>query len=621
VPSIALLAAALALAGTPAPPPASTPVPLGRGELPLEAALEVRTARRATAAALAFAPAEDGSLAAHAEADEWEAWVVLAPSPGGARALSVRVLWRTPADEERVALSLAWPGAPSAVDRGLRFAPVTAERPLRVERGTPLLLRAGPAVLAGGPGLAAARIERAGAGVRATLLLDDASTRPFSTFTTCFSKLPEPEAGHHLAWGSFDPRREHPYAPRAAGQEDRLEAQLFPVAEGAAFLPVVLERWPRGARAAVVFTDHADRTDADALRAVLWGDSDPEAHGAGGFLGHGVALTRTFFVHGRGGLEEPAVAALADDLLGHGSEVGLHSITAERDDLAAVRRGLADAARWAPATWIDHEPYTNCEALSAQGWQASGPFGIREALVEGGIRWVWAAGDEGQGQPRIDDLLGGRPDEARAAIAPFALDPRLWTFRSSMFYAPPGVLAAALSDAELSKLEDARGLFVAHTYLGPSARTTHSAEHLPRLAVHAAPQGAGGSRGPSGRLTLDPALEAALARIEAHVREGRLASLTWSSAGDRLRALGEVELAYLPDGGLEISNRGATPLPGLTLAVPVPPEVELALEGGGALTRVDTQGGARVWFDLPAGGRAVLRATDHLLPLPFLAPP
>ena len=38
----------------------------------------------------------------------------------------------------------------------------------------------------------------------------------------------------------------------------------------------------------------------------------------------------------------------------------------------------------------------------------------------------------------------------------------------------------------------------------------------------------------------------------------------------------------------------------------------------GALSREDAPGGARVWFDLPAGGRAVLRAYDHFAPLPFL---
>jgi hypothetical protein len=611
VPSLALLAAGLLLAGAPASPPARpAQVPLGGDVLPLEATLEVFTAAHDLKVPLVFEPGPDGSLVALAENGEWEARITLAPAPGGARALSADVRWRRAAEVELVALHLAWPGAPSAVDRTLRFRPVTG--PLRVERGTPLLLQAGQALLTGGPGLAAARIERAGAGVRASLYLDDAAARPFSTFSTCFGKLPSPEPGHHLAWGSFDPRKDHPYAPRVAGQEDRLRAGLYPVPDGAPLLPVVLERWPGGARAAVVFTDHADRTDAEALRAVLWGTSDPADREAAGFLGHGVALTRTFFVHGHGSLDEPAVAALADDLARGGSEVALHSITQDRDDRQAVAAGLADVARWAPATWIDHEPYTNCEAVSAQGWRTDGPFGVRDVLAEGGIRWVWPAGDAGLGLPRIDNLLGGRPDEARAAIAPFPLDPRLWEFRSTMFYAPPEVLAAALSDEQLARLEDARGLFVGHTYFGPSAHTTHSAEHLSRLLVHPAS---------GGRLVLDPAFDAALARIAEHARRGLLASLTWVEAGDRLRALGDVEVAYLPDGGVEVRNHGEVPLPGLTLSVPVPPEVELILDGGAPLARQDGPGGARVWFDLPAGGRAVLHASHRYVPLPFLPYP
>jgi hypothetical protein len=608
VPSLALLAAGL-LAGAPAPVSA-TEVPLGTTLLPLTAAIEVHTAARAALYALAFQPGPDGSLVARAENGQWEASVVLAPEAGGARAVSARVGWKTRAEEAQLALILRWPGAPSAVGRTLRFGPV--EGPIRVERGTPLLVQAGGAALVGGPGLAAARVERVGGDVRAVLYLDDAAARPFFTFQACYLKLPAAEPGHQLAWGSFDPRRDHPFAPRAAGQEDRLEAHLYPVTAGARFLPPVLERWPRGARAAVVFTDHADRTDPEALRAILWGDSDPAVHGEAGFLGHGVAITRTFFVRGRGSLDEPAVAALADDLVRAGSEVALHSITNDRDGREAVRQGLADAARWAPVTWIDHEPYTNCEAVSAEGWQAGGPYGIRDLLVAGGIRWVWPAADAGLGLPRIDNLLGGRPDEARAAVAPFGLDPRLWAFRSSMFYARPQVLAAALSDAELARLEDARGLFVAHTYLGPSAQTTRDPTHLARLAVQPAI---------GGRLVIDPALDAALARIAARARGGTLASLTWAEAGDRLRALGDVELLFLPDGGLEVRNRGETDLPGLTLAVPVAPDVELRLESGDALTREDVAEGARVWFDLPAGGRAVLRAFDRFAPLPFLAYP
>jgi hypothetical protein len=612
---LAHLATGLLLAG--APPRGPAGVPLGVDSIPLQAALELQTAGRSIHVSLDWVPEADGTLTAHAATGEWDGLVQLAPRPGGARALSVVVRWLVPAEEQRIALSLWWPGSPSAVGRSLRFAPI--EEPLRVERGTPLLVAAGGMVLSGGPGLAAARVERIAGGVRTILYLDDAAARPFSTFETCYERLPEAPAGGHLAWGSFDPRRPRPLAPRTAGQEDRLEASLFPVAEGTAFVPVILERWPAGTRAAVVFTDHADRTDPAALRAALWGDSDPAAVlpapglPGRGFLGRGLAITRSFFVHGKGGsLDDPAVRELAEDLSRNGSEVALHSITSEPDTREAVRAGLAEVAAFAPVTWIDHEPYTNCEAISAQGWRTGGTYGIRDLLAGSSIRWIWAAGDEGKGQPRIDDLLGGRPDEARAAIAPFPLDPRLWMFRSSMFYAAPGILGEALSDGALSALEDARGLFVAHTYLGASARTTHTPDHLSRLAVRAEPDG---------RLVIDPALDAALGRLADHVRAGRLASLTWAQAGARLRDLGEVEVVYLPDGGAEIRNLGTSPLAGLTLSVPVPPEVDLSVDGEAPLGRQDDTGVARVWLDLPAGGRAVLRAFDRFVPFPFLPYP
>ena len=585
---------------------------IGPAAVPLEAELEVRTRSGSSRQALSWEEAGDGTLTAQAAGGEWEATVSLAPAPGGARTLAALVRWLAAAEVERIALSLTWPGEPEAVDRSLRFAPFRG--PLRVERGTPLLVAAGELVLSGGPGLAAAEVERVPEGARTTLLLDDAAARPFSTFETCYEKLPRPAPGQHLAWGSFDPRQPIVFAPRAKGELDRLGAALFPRAPRTPFLPVVLERWPRGRQAAVVFTDHADRTDPEALRAVLWGDSRRGAGQPGnGFLGRGLAVTRTFFVHGReGSLDDPGAFALAVELAAAGSEVALHSISNERDGREAVREGLRDAAAFAPVTWIDHEPYTNCEALSAQGWRADGPYGIRDLLVEAGYRWIWAAGDEGAGTPRIYDVLGGAADEARAAIAPFPLDPRLWVFRSSMFYASPAALSAALSDAELLALERERGLFVAHTYLGPSVHTTHTPEHLARLAVRA---------GPAGRLVIHPELDAALSRLQAHVQAGRLASLTWRAAGDRLRALSEVAVRYLPDGSAEVSNLGASDLPGLTLTVPAPPGVELTVDGAPPSARADEDGEVRLFFDLPAGGRAVLRAYDGLTPLPFLTFP
>ena len=177
-----------------------------------------------------------------------------------------------------------------------------------------------------------------------------------------------------------------------------------------------------------------------------------------------------------------------------------------------------------------------------------------------------------------------------------------------MFYAPPARLAAALEEMPLLELERGRGLFVAHTYLSASPRTTTRAEQLERLAVRET--GDGG-------LELDPALEAALSRLAEHVRLGRLASLTWAEAGERLRALSDLEVAYLADGSAEVSNRGRRPLDGLTLAVPAG-GVALSVEGAEVQGADGDAERTRVWFDLPPGTSAVVRAEAGGLPVPFL---
>jgi len=600
---------ALALLAATAAASLPVDVPLGGGALPVEIAVEVRTAEGASSPPLAWRTLAGGALEARGAGPGYEAIVALVPAAGGARTVEVSIRWTAPAEVERMALRLSWGGAPRALGRDLAFAPLAAPR--RTGRGTPLLVAAGGAVLAGGPGLASARLEPAPGGVRATLLLDDADERPFSTYEACLEHLPAGHEAQAVHWPDLEVRRAARFEPRGAGDADAARVTLYP-AGGGPFLPVVVERWPAGARAAVVFTDHADRTDPAALRAALWGSSDPRAEGGvgAGLLGRGLRVTRSFFVHSpRGGaLDDPEIRLLADDLAGSGSEVALHSITPQRDDREAVRAGLAAAAAWRPVTWIDHQPYTNCEAISSRGAGEAGPWGVRDLLEAAGVRWAWAAGDvDGRGAVRVVNLLGGDLAEPRPAIFPLPADRRLWIFRSSMFHAPPEALAAALSDGALAALERERGLFVAHTYLGPSARTTQSVDQLARLAVVAR----------DGALVVHPALDRAFARLAAHVRAGRLASLPWAEAGDRLRALGEVEVFYRPDGTAEVHNHGDSLLRALTVTLPAE-GLEIGVEGAALLGREDADGWARLWFDLPAGERVVLRASDGLVPVPLL---
>jgi hypothetical protein len=617
---LALPALAALIAAAAAP---TVPLLLGGEPLRLAVTLEVRAATALRGAApeeapldllgplpLAWVAEPDGALTGRAVSDALLAEVRLSPAPGGARRLSVSLRWRRRAALERAALRLGWAGAgPGAVGRDLVAEPLTSPR--RIGRGTPLLAWAGPALLVGGPGVVAAALApaRGGGGLEATLFLDDAVERPFATYRECLEALPRLQGQPGHPWADLERKQAWTRAPRRAGDEDRLTATLYPRSPGD-LGPLVPLRWARGAAGAVVLTDHADRTDAGALRAVLYGHSDLRAEGGAGsgLLGRGLAFTRTFFASGGAGtLEEPAVAVLADRLVAAGSEVGLHSVTERRDDRAAVGAGLAAAARWAPAVWIDHQPYVNCEALSARGASADADFGVADLLVEGGLRWGWAAGDvAGFKRVELSDLYqAAPPGSASPVLYPLPGRPGLWIFQTSFFYAPPAELAAALSDEALDRLERGQGLFVGHTYLGAGPAGTHGADAGARLAVRSAP---------GGGLAIDPELDAALARVAAHVGAGRLASLTWSDAGDRLRALGEVELRYREDGAVEVVNHGAAALPGLTLLAPAP-GLEWWVDGRPAAA---APGGARFWVDLPAGGAVVLKATRALWPVPLL---
>ncbi len=406
-------------------------------------------------------------------------------------------------------------------------------------------------------------------------------------------------------------------AERRAGERVTGRAVLYGIEPAREPLPLFAERWPSGARAAVVFTDHADRTDPEALRALLHGDSRPlcRADGRRGFLGHGVRLTKSLFLHARrGGLEDPETRALAEELLAAGSEVASHSVTGERDDREAVRAALPALSLFRVVTWIDHQPYTNCEAISSEGWRDGGTFGIRDLLALAGFRWIWEAGDVAgfAPEPRLVNLFAvGDRGAADPPIYPLPLDRRLWVFASSLFYGTAAAMGGAVGEEPLARLEAERGLFVGHTYLSASARTTTRPEHLARLVVRDRP---------GGGLEIDPAFDAALGRIAAHARAGALATMTLADAADRLRRLGDVEVRYLAGGAAAVENRGAADLAGLTLAVPAG-GVELAVEGVRAEGTGAEPGRSRVWFDLPAGGRAVVRASRGGLPLPFLPDP
>lgn len=613
------LALALLAAAAPAGRPAGPALLRGGRSVPLDLSVEVLPLRAGEAAPPPLAwHSEDGALVAAGGDSSRRVSLRLTPGDDASVSLEASIRYLEPVEVEREAVRLRLAGPAAAVGRDLSFERV--DRPLRVDRGTPVVVSGAEVMLAGGPGIVAARYAPGGTRERpevaVDLVLDDAGAHPFAVYPRCLDEVPGLSDGSSpVSFSDLERKRSLARTTRRAGDTVAGRVTLYPLLPGRAALPLVVERWPAGARGAVVITDHADRTDPVALRALLHGDSRLVCRPGGplGLLGHGLRMTKSFFLHARrGGLDEPETRQLALELLAAGSEVASHSPTGSADDREAVRAALPALAAFGVVTWIDHQPYTNCEAFSSEGWRSGGRYGIRDLLAAAGFRWIWEAGDRGGfgREPRVENLFTvDEPGAADPPIYPLPVDPGLWVFQSTMFQGTPRALAAALSDQALDRLERERGLFVAHTYLSASPRTTSRPELVSRLVVRQLPDGA---------LELDPLFDQALGRIAARVRAGTLASLTLAEAAERLRDLGEVEVRYLDDGAAEVDNHGALPIAGLTVAVPAG-GMRLAVEGAKVAGSAGEPDRTRVWFDLPAGGRVVVRAGQGALPTALVA--
>ena len=466
--------------------------------------------------------------------------------------------------------------------------------------------RPGAAVV-GEQGVVAARFAPRGADTDVEIVADDPASHPFRTYAACRSVHVSRGAGEASGPPVALQRVSRDRITRAAGEVVRFRAHVYLVEPGRAFQPVIVERWARGARAAVVFADHADRTDPEALAALLHGVSDRAApeFGRAGFFAHHIKITKTFFLRpGLGTLEDPDTRRLADELAAHGSEVGSHSISPLRDLRADVMASLGGLAPWKVVTWIDHQPDTNCEAISSRGWRDDPTYGIHDVLAAAGFRWVWSASDVPLHAIQVRNLF--EPERAAAAlppIYPLPGDARLWVFESSWFYGPTERMATAFSDAELDRLEDSAR---------PVRRT-----HLPvRLAPHHAPPRPHRARrgGPArpGRPGHRSRHRVGARPAGGPRRRGRARQPDRPREQPAPARPGRRRGALPPGRRGPVSNLGSRRIDGLTLALPasVEPEVNGAAVGG---VRSEL-GRTTLWIDLPAGATVAVTARWPAVP-------
>ena len=301
-----------------------------------------------------------------------------------------------------------------------------------------------------------------------TLELDHRANHPLRVFPRCVTSLST----------LFPPTRRLDESPRAPGSEQLAEGVLV---AGYGALPLV-ERLPSGYAAALVLTDHADQSSVAKLEAFAFGSTGALAKGARGstfpgFVNRGLRYTKSVFLRPSRGyapqFSSPRFRALLDELQRAGVEIGVHSVSGGPDGSDQVRAALVAFRRqYAGRTWIDHQPYTNCEAIASLGWDPRSRWYVLPQLAATGFRYLWAVPDIKTFG--LDLLRGDGSGTRRPVIYPH---PRLaaggvsfWLFRTVWLFERWQAFVSAFSRTALDRLVRRSGLFIGHVYLDTHRR-------------------------------------------------------------------------------------------------------------------------------------------------------
>ena len=159
---------------------------------------------------------------------------------------------------------------------------------------------------------------------------------------------------------------------------------------------------PSGYLGALIFAAHADYTDHDSLRTVMYGtnNTNNSIYGTKGFIGHNLTATWSVFAvssSGGEGLDSPTLKSVTDDMYNHGFEITPHSFTAEVDDDLPNREMAETYLPWyitnySCRNWIDHGLASGARnvELKSCGWDPASPYYIMDLFQEYNVPYAWA---------------------------------------------------------------------------------------------------------------------------------------------------------------------------------------------------------------------------------------
>lgn len=372
---------------------------------------------------------------------------------------------------------------------------------------------------------------------------------------------------------------------------------------------------PKGFRAVLAWTEHADNASLATSRAAYFGhESISDAGQAiGGFVGNGHVVTKSIFHSnprnfgrrregdGESSAYEtnvafqdgPAYRDFLDQLDALGHEICLHAVNPDDGHGSAPSANLGAGfqeiyERYRSRTYIDHAMQMIRAAVGWQGTLPNSSWSVRGVMEELGLRyiWSWPSPDFMAKKKGLIDLLHTGGDDSVAT-------PLYWRHRAL----PKGTLIWGANESRLDAFTEKaieqliadRGVSVVQHYFSfiPSDKYQFGfIEHDKEGCFVATRQ-----------------FNSVLATLAQWRDKGELYIATIGEILDHWTALEAVRIHLNPPNEFQLTNTGPASVEGLAFAVEA--DRVVALNAHADSRKVDNE--TFVWLDLPAGATARFR--------------
>ena len=354
---------------------------------------------------------------------------------------------------------------------------------------------------------------------------------------------------------------------------------------------------PSGYLGALIFAEHADYTDHDSLRTVMYGTNNTTSpvYGKKGFIGHNLTGTWSVFAvssYGGEGLDSPALKSVTDEMYDHGFEITPHSFTSR------VNEGLPDrsmaetylpwyATNYSCRNWIDHGLASGARnsQLKSLGWDPASEYYIMDLFQQYDMPYAWAFIDvTAEGDLSTSKVRSvGLPVDIVWQNTNLALDNGTSLYQWKSCATGKGLALTCYGNSTIDDMLSTYGLSIWHDYWPDNSS---SSDYYYNKSTH----------------EINETFDGLLSNISAQKQAGRLWNPTVSEYIDYWIAAGNVEVKCTGANTYTIVNRNLDTVKGFSMRV----EGTYSPKIDGVALSTKTNGVDTIfWMDLSAGTHTI----------------